>query len=307
MRFAVIDLGTNTFHLLIKENQEVLFNTSIAAKIGMGGIGIKQILPDAFDRALGVFEVFTKTLSEFNVDLTNVHAFGTSAIRNADNQTEFVNFIKEKTGISISVIDGLEEANLIYFGVKNAVNISENSLIVDIGGGSVEFIICNTEKILWKHSFEIGGLRLMEKFMKKDPLPPTEIQKMDTYFQTELLPLANAIYQYHPKIMVGTSGSFDTLNDLYFNKTTGNFPPENQAGFEYPLSEFWIAFESLVFANREQRMALKGMIPLRVDMIVVAVCLIKYLIQTFGIEQIKISNYALKEGAAYKIQSENAY
>ncbi len=301
MKKAIIDLGTNTFHLMIFEGKNVLFKTSIASKIGQGGINQNIITVDGIKRALTVLNTFKQKLIEFEVDFANVFAFGTSAIRNANNQEEFIEKVKNETQITVTVIDGDKEAELIYKGVSNAVKIDKNALIVDIGGGSVEFILCNPEKTLWKRSFEIGGQRLMEKFMKKDQISQTEISRLEEYLRIELLPLTNAVHQYQPEVLIGSSGSFDTLNDMFCWRKTGDFAHTDLVGFDYPISEFWIAFEQLIFANHEERMKIGGMIPLRVDMIVVAVCLIKFVLQTYNIKEIKISNYALKEGAFFSL------
>jgi len=308
MKLAIIDLGTNTFHLLIVESAggTELFKVSIPAKIGKGGINQNVITPEAIQRAMTVLRVFREKIDEYGLESDQVYAFGTSAIRNAENKEEFISLVKQELDIDITVIDGNEEADLIYKGVSQAVNISENSLIIDIGGGSVELIICDEEKILWKRSFEIGGQRLIEKFMKKDPIPQSDISRLNDYLNEQLLPLANAIHQYHPKVLIGSSGSFDTLNDMYYHQLTGNFPPAETIGFDYPVQEFWKAYESLVFSDRSTRMAIPGMIELRVEMIVVAVCLIRFVIQNYGIEQIKISNYALKEGALQSILENHA-
>jgi exopolyphosphatase / guanosine-5'-triphosphate,3'-diphosphate pyrophosphatase len=297
MKKAVIDLGTNTFHLMIFEGKNILFKTSIASKIGQGGINQGIITEEGIQRALNVLNIFKEKLIEFELNTENVFAFGTSAIRNASNQSEFVERVKNETDINITVIDGDKEAELIYKGVSQAVKVDKNALIVDIGGGSVEFILCNPDKILWKRSFEIGGQRLMERFMKKDKISQSEMSRLDEYLRQELLPLTNAVHQYQPEVLIGSSGSFDTLNDMLYWKNTGSFAPTDIVGFDYPISEFWKAFEQLAFANHEERMQIGGMIPLRVDMIVVAVCLIKFVLQTYNIQEIKISNYALKEGA----------
>ncbi|MDP1817659.1 MAG: phosphatase [Leadbetterella sp.] len=297
MRKAIIDLGTNTFHLIIFEGKNFLFKSSMASKIGQGGINQGIITEEGIQRALNVLNIFKEKLIEFELNTENVFAFGTSAIRNASNQSEFVERVKNETDINITVIDGGKEAELIYKGVSQAVKVDKNALIIDIGGGSVEFILCNPDKILWKRSFEIGGQRLMERFMKKDKISQSEMSRLDEYLRQELLPLTNAVHQYQPEVLIGSSGSFDTLNDMLYWKNTGRFAPTDIVGFDYPISEFWKAFEQLAFANHEERMQIGGMIPLRVDMIVVAVCLIKFVLQTYNIQEIKISNYALKEGA----------
>jgi exopolyphosphatase / guanosine-5'-triphosphate,3'-diphosphate pyrophosphatase len=301
MKTALIDLGTNTFHLLIVEkidNQiKTLYKNSMPAKIGKGGINQSIITDEAIERALVVLKKFRQEIDNQEVSLERVFATGTSAVRNAGNQDEFIGRVLVETGIKIKVISGNEEAELIYLGVKQALEIgSETSMIMDIGGGSVEFIICNSEKILWKQSFEIGGQRLMEKFMKTDPISMRAVQQLDDYFREQLLPLANACHQYSPKILIGSSGSFDTLIDMLYMKEFGHLPNSEQTNFELILNEFYLSYEDLLTKNHDERMAIKGMIELRVDMIVVAVCLIRYIIQSLNIQRIRVSTYALKEG-----------
>lgn len=301
MRTAIIDLGTNTFHLLIVEGSETLFKSSIPAKIGMGGISQGMISEEGIQRALVVLKNFRETIDSQSVSLENVFATGTSAIRNAGNKEEFIERVLDETGIKIKVISGEEEAELICLGVKQAMEIPETSMIIDIGGGSVEFIICNDEKIFWKQSFEIGGQRLMDKFMKSDPISMRSVQMMDDFFREKLLPLANACHQYAPKVLIGSSGSFDTLIDMQYMKDKGQLPATDEIAFEYSLSAFYGAYDELIFKNHTERMQIPGMIELRVDMIVVAMCLIRFVIQTLDIQRIRISGYALKEGIMAKI------
>ena len=301
MRTAIIDLGTNTFHLLIVEGSETLFKSSIPAKIGMGGISQGMISEEGIQRALVVLKNFRETIDSQSVSLENVFATGTSAIRNAGNKEEFIERVLDETGIKIKVISGEEEAELICLGVKQAMEIPETSMIIDIGGGSVEFIICNDEKIFWKQSFEIGGQRLMDKFMKSDPISMRSVQMMDDFFREKLLPLANACHQYAPKVLIGSSGSFDTLIDMQYIKDKGQLPATDEIAFEYSLPAFYRAYDELIFKNHTERMQIPGMIELRVDMIVVAMCLIRFVIQTLDIQKIRISGYALKEGIMAKI------
>lgn len=306
MKIAIIDLGTNTFHLLIVENTQTLYKESIPAKIGKGGISQGLISEEGIQRALGVLRHFKSTIDKHQVSTEQIFVIGTSAIRNAGNKDEFIERVAQETEIHIQVISGDKEAELIYYGVKEAVHIYEISMIMDIGGGSVEFIICNHDKIFWKQSFEIGGQRLMDRFMKSDPISMRSVQQMDDFFREKLLPLANACHQYAPQTLIGSSGSFDTLIDMFFMKEKGELPQTEQVGFEYSLPEFYRAYDELLFKNHEERMSIPGMIELRVDMIVVAVCLIKYIIQAFEINRIRVSSYALKEGVLAKILIDNS-
>lgn len=311
MRFAIIDLGTNTFHLLIVEKNEdgisVVFKDQIAAKIGKSGINQGVIVPEAIERAIDVLKQFRAKIDEFGIDLEQVKAIGTSAIRSAKNGKDLCEKVENETGIKVQIIDGAEEAALIYKGVCAAIDLGKTpSLIMDIGGGSVEFIIADHRKIFWKQSFEIGGQRLIEKFMTTDPISPSSIQRLHSYFQEQLLPLANAVHQYAPTVLVGSSGSFDTLVDMDFMHHFGHLPDSSQTAFELEINDFRHAYQLLTTKNRDERMAIAGMIDLRVEMIVVAVVLIDYILKAFNINQIRCSTYALKEGILAWVVGDNS-
>ncbi|NID13222.1 Ppx/GppA phosphatase family protein [Fibrivirga algicola] len=314
MKQAVIDLGTNTFHLMIVQKNadsdrngayQTLFRESRPAKIGRssaagGGINQRIITDEAMERALGVLTYFRTVLDQHEINPADVAVYGTSAIRVAQNQQAFVDRIRQETGLAIRVISGDEEAGLIYQGVRSsgAIPAGATAMVMDIGGGSVEFIIGNDSRIFWKQSFEIGGQRLMERFMgEADVISPASVNRMASFFQEQLLPLTNAVHQYQPTVLVGSSGSFDTLVDMYFHEQTGTWPPSEQAAFTLPIADFYHFYQLLIERNHDQRMALPGMIELRVDMIVVAVCLIDFVLRSYGISAMSVSTYALKEGA----------
>lgn len=305
-RLGIIDLGTNTFHLLIVEKNgkdtTTLFHKSQPTQIGLGGINKKIITDEATERALKVLHIFREQLDNFKVPKENTFAFGTSAIRNADNQKEFCATILRETAIEITVINGDQEAEYIYNGVRAGVKLGkEPSLIMDIGGGSVEFIIGNENQIFWKQSFEIGGQRLMEKFMKNDPISDSDKKRLYNYFDENLIPLANAVHQYAPVKLVGSSGTFDTLTDMDYQFRTGEWTPKGQTDFPLTVEEFYRAYALILSGNHDERMAIPGMIALRADMIVVAVCLIDYVLKNHRISSIQVSNYSLREGVLAKL------
>ncbi|MEJ7693885.1 hypothetical protein [Daejeonella sp.] len=157
-RVAILDLGTNTFHLLIADissgGPEVVYQDTIAVKLGEGGISRCDISKEAFERGLKAIRAFKEAIDHHQV--TRVKSAATSAIRSASNGADFIEKIKSETGLNLEIIDGEREAELIYIGVRAAVNLEQMSLIVDIGGGSVEFILCDKNRIVWKRSFEVG-------------------------------------------------------------------------------------------------------------------------------------------------------
>ena len=302
---AVIDMGTNTFHLLLVElhgNEfKTIYKEKIAVKLGQGGITQNLIAPEAEKRALHTLGHFKNLIDgEY---ISQVFAFATSAVRNATNGSDFVNRVREQLGIQIHVISGDEEAQLIYEGIHFSGALDERTtLMMDIGGGSVEFIIGNAQEAFWKQSFEIGGQRLLDAFHYHDPILPEEVEKLEEYCGEKLQPLLAAIAIHKPSGFVGASGTFDTLIDMYYAtllqcKLTG------QHVFELPVSDFYQLFQLLVTKNRAERLGIPGMIAMRVDMIVVASCLIDFILQHISATSMRCSHYSLKEGAVSRMLS----
>ncbi len=296
-KLAIIDMGTNTFHLLIAEEDErgyhITYRERLAVKIGKNGITKGVITEEGIHRALLAMQSFKNTIDQQQI--SNVYAFGTSALRNATNGEDVVRRIETVTGIQTYVISGDQEAEYIYMGVKAAMDISEKSLIIDIGGGSVEFIIGDNTGVDWKKSIEIGAQRLLEQFQKNDPITGEETKSLDLYFEKMLAPLFEQLRNYNPAILIGSSGTFDTLSDIFCIQHDIH---KSEEEIETPLTleGFYTIYEDLLCKNREQRMQIPGMIEMRVDMIVVACCLIRYILSRHAFNRIRVSTYALKEG-----------
>lgn len=306
MKVAVIDLGTNTFHLLLAQTEgrkfSVIYREKIAVKIGENGINEGKITPEAEKRAIGALIHFKEIITKNQIEAT--FATATSAIRNAENGRKLVQKIEEKTGIEVRIISGIEEATYIHYGVTHAVNLDkENSLIMDIGGGSIEFIIANQSGTLWKHSFEIGGLRMVEQFHKHDPILDNEIEKIEEYLAYNLGLLFEKTAKFKPTVLVGSSGTFDTLSDIFRIK---NGIEKLPGATESPLTliGFNEIYNQIIKETRKERLQIQGMIELRVDMIVVASILINFVLKNAGINQIRVSSYALKEGVLLKTMHE---
>jgi exopolyphosphatase/guanosine-5'-triphosphate,3'-diphosphate pyrophosphatase len=301
MKIAIIDMGTNTFHLMLTEvtssKYEIFHKERVAVKIGEKGINKGQIKPDAWDRAITTLIDFKKKVDDRGI--TKIFATATSAIRNASNGEELSNEIEKQTGIEIEIISGEKEANLILLGVRKALHLGkEKNLIMDIGGGSIEFILANNEHTFWLKSFEIGGQRLVEKFHHHDPIISDEISNLHAYFKSELEDLSEQCKLHKPQTLIGCAGTFDTLSDIYcatINKTNDQF----QSEYPLPLDAFTDIFEDLLKKSRNERLAIPGMIEMRVDMIVVACLLVDYIIQTMNIKNLRVSAYALKEGVLF--------
>ena len=298
MKVAIIDMGTNTFHLLLAEvsgdSHSIFHRERKAVKVGEKGINKGEITPEAWDRAIKALKEYKSIIDKEGI--TQIFATATSAMRSASNGQELADEIKKETGIETEIISGAREAELILLGVRRALDIGdEKHLIMDIGGGSIEFIIADKNKTHWLRSFEIGGQRLVELFHKSDPIKMEEMMEMAAHFDKELKELATAIEEHKPTVLIGCSGTFDTLCDIFY-QGMGLQRDQNATEYSLPLKGFDIIFKELLQKNREERLAIPGMIEMRVDMIVVACVLVDYLIHTFNLEDIRVSAYALKEG-----------
>ena len=298
-RFAVMDLGTNTFHLLIAKgdinNFREIVHEQVAVKLGEGGINRGMILPAPFERGISTMKQFSKQITDNNAQ--HVKAIATSALRNASNGKAFIDRVKAETGISIEIVDGNREATFIYNGVKAAGLLSDqNSLIMDIGGGSVEFIIGNNKSLVWKQSFEIGAARLMEKFHHTDPIPPASIEELNLYLENTLSPLFAAAKEYPVDLLIGSSGAFETFAELIEAERTDTFDLKQVKNYHFDEKELLTVTDQLLLSTHAEREGNKHIIPVRVDMIVVASLITRYIIQKLNLTQVALCTYSLKEG-----------
>lgn len=300
-RVAVIDLGTNTFHLLIadikaEDKPQVVFQETIAVKLGEGGIAQGTISRDAFTRGVNALKIFKEHIEHHRA--VSVMTAATSAIRSAVNRKEFIDEIKSETGLAVQVIDGDREAELIYQGVRAAVTMDTISLIVDIGGGSVEFIICDKNRIFWKKSYPIGAARLFEKFHYHDPIPATAIRELQDYLDINLEDLHYQLRKYNPGLMIGSAGSFETFAALQDNKRKVTFErPEKKIDLEV----FNRISEQLIKTTHAERAVMPAIPAVRVDMIVVSTILTNYILKKSGIKKMVLSAYSLKEGVLFEM------
>ena len=299
MRIAIIDLGTNTFNLLIcdkkGENQKTIFKNKIAVKLGEGGIDKGIIAHAPYQRGIKALEDHLKTIKEYDVD--KLRAFATSAIRSTKNGADFVSEVFKKLALRIEVIDGDKEAELIYQGVKKAIPFNlDYKLIMDIGGGSTEFIIANAEGIHYKKSYQVGVSRLKELFKPKDPITKEEIQTIEDHLKSEIKDLIDNIKTIPCKKLIGSSGSFDTLVKMIrfkFNK----IELKNNTSCEIHMEDYKWAQDFLIQSTLSERLNTKGIVTMRADMIVLSVIFINFILREFDIKEMICSKYALKEGA----------
>ena len=300
-RIAIIDLGTNTCNLLIAEfrdqSYQILYQGKEVVKLGKEGIEKNRLAEGGLKRTIQAIREHQIRIKEYNA--SEVIALATSAIREAINREWFQQEVKEKTGIALQIISGDHEADLIFKGVKLAFGeIEDHSLILDIGGGSNEFILTKAGKSFWKQSFPLGMARIIEQIPPSDPITTSEIQQINNWFADRLEPLWKQLEHTPVTMLIGCSGAFDSLADLIDQTYPG---AKTRIRQEIGLEDFERIYQLLIHSTITERKLMKGLESIRIEMIVPSVIFIKLVIERINIQKIVQTDYALREGILYEL------
>lgn len=297
IRYAVIDLGTNTCNLLIANilpdgSFKTVYDRKLPVKLGRGGINKEILLPEAIERGISALQSHFKTIQEYGV--SQIKVVGTSALRGAANRAEFIEKVKSLLGWEIEIIDGELEAELIFRGVRLSLPDEIGKyLIVDIGGGSIEFILGNDNIIIWKKSFNIGIARLLETIQMSDPVTPSEILACEQWFDEHLEELWSICKLHKPQTLVGCSGAFDTFMDIY-EKAEPDLKIREVS--EFPMQDYFNIHERLIQTDHETRSKMEGMDKMRVEMIVIASVFTNFVLHRLPVQKMLHTHNSLKEG-----------
>jgi exopolyphosphatase/guanosine-5'-triphosphate,3'-diphosphate pyrophosphatase len=299
-RLGVIDCGTNTFHLLIAEQQRdgtfhTLYRERRYVRLGQDGLG--HIGEAPFQRGVECIAYFKKILEENGVQ--KIKVFGTEALRRAGNSTDFIDAVEATNSIRIQLISGEEEARLIHLGVMQAVPPFEGKgLIMDVGGGSVEFIIAGEDKVHWAQSFPIGVQVLFSNFQKNDPISKGDLQAIQWHLEQTLQPLLGALQEHQTPLLLGASGSFEVVEDMLVEKK-----PHPLFAI-VPSEAYYSLYYRMISTSLKERLSMSKLPPERAELIVVAFVLIEFVLRKASIRQIITSAYAMKEGILYEMLQE---
>lgn len=301
LRVAAIDLGTNSFHMvIIEESPEKGIVEIDRVKdmicIGRGSISTKMLDEESMQSGVAALKNFLVLASQHGVTRDNILAFATSAIREAKNQHEFLRRVREETGLKVKVISGMEEAEFIYYGVRNAVKLrASNDLLFDIGGGSVEFVIANQEGVKLLESRKIGVARMLERFVTVDPVSEREITLLEQFFSAEMVSSVEAAKRLKVKRAIASSGTAENIarmiHSMHGRESEGSL---NSSSFT--RSEFERLYRTMIPLNSAERRKMSGLDEKRVDLIVPGLILVSILFRMFGFEEVVVSDSSLREG-----------
>lgn len=290
-KVAVMDLGTNTFHLLIVAVNAAgqfkeLHKEKYFVKLAEGGI--ETIGAPAMGRAEQTLRRYRIIIDEFEV--SQVRVLGTAALRTASNGASLLTWAKEELDFDIEVIAGGEEAQLIHSGVYQSLpSRTGRYLVMDIGGGSVEFIIGEGGKALWYQSFPVGAAVLLRQFHRQDPIHQKEIAAIYQFLDEKLAPIHAALASHPTTWLIGAAGTFDVIANEIANRSGSHT-------WDIDLEKFPDLYQALQATTVAERQASDWIPYDRIDMIVVASVLIQYVVERFNIDRFSVSAYSLKEG-----------
>lgn len=287
---AVIDMGTNTFNLLIgqikDDKLEVLFKKKHPVLLGMGGINEGVLCPEAIVRAKDALIDFKSECEKFRSE--SIIGIGTSAMRSVSNAQEIVTFAEE-IGIPIEIISGKEEAELIYQGVRWLVHPKDNGIIMDIGGGSTEFIVFQNDELIHSESLDIGVSRIYQQLGKPTDFTQEHFEWMAKFFENS----KPQFFTSTVRNLYGASGSFETLYEVIEKKRYN----EQAKLQEMNLADVHKAIQWVLNSTYEQRLKSEWIANYRKEMIPIAAFKIKWALDNLNIENVYISPFSLKEGA----------
>lgn len=299
---AAIDLGSNTFHLVIFEKRPTgdlieLYRKRHHVFLSQGGV--EKISDASWARAQKAITDFKRTLGEIPVHKLGI--IGTAALRKASNGRELKSYIERELKEEVQVISGKREAELIAKGVLwELKEKAHNGIIMDIGGGSVEFIHLDNGQVKWLQSFPLGVGVLHNQFPHKEPISNSTIINIKDYIIQGANELLDYVSDKSISHLIGCSGSFEIIPAI----KEGTYPPKES--YEHiTLDDFHSIKQRLFKMNLEERKELAGLPPVRAELIVVAFILMDLLIEKLAIKDISISKYAVKEGLISEMLSNN--
>ncbi len=299
LKLALLDIGSNSIHMILTEIQpdfsyKILDRFKDVTRVGEDTFKSGQLSPTALARGTEVVKNLA-TLAR-NRGFTRIEAVATSAVREASNGGQLIEAIEQQTGIRVRVVTGQEEARLIYLGVRQSMDFGDrNVLIADVGGGSVELIVGNRTKLLHAASLKLGAIRLKDLYLGQDTPSAGRLERLKEAVETQLKAALPRFKKVGFDEFVGTSGMIGNLAEImHLHKTDRPIPQLNLARFSF--KDVVAAEKLLVKTPLKQRHEIPGADPKRADVLVPAIIVLRALMERLDIEEITISDKAIREG-----------
>ncbi|OUL26743.1 Ppx/GppA phosphatase family protein [Nostoc sp. 106C] len=301
---AAIDLGTNSLHMVVVKIDTSLPAFSIIAReketvrLGDRDLATGYLKPEIIEKAIAALGRFQEVAKTFNAE--TVVAVATSAIREAPNGKDFLHRVAVDLGLSVDLISGQEEARRIYLGVLSGMEFhNQPHMIVDIGGGSTELILGDSNEPRTLTSTKIGAVRLTGELITTDPISNAEFQYLQAYARGMLERSveevqANLKFGESPRL-VGTSGTIETLALINAREKLG-YVPSTLNGYQLSLKDLRDWVNRLRKLANVERSVIPGMPEKRSEVILAGAVILQEAMTLLGVESVTICERALREG-----------
>lgn len=297
-RKAIIDIGSNSVSLIIvniEENSSYTIIDEIKEPLRIfDGMNEKnEIIGSKIDATVATLITYKKLCDVLNTN--KIIAVATEAIRRAINKDEIIKTIKERVGIKVRLLSGVEEAFYDYFAVVNSIDIKDG-LIIDIGGASIELIWLKDSGILKSVSLPIGALTLANQFNLTDEVDPTNEKEMMN-FLSDYFSSITWLKQVKSNVLIGIGGSIRNIAKI--QKKLDNYPVAQIHNYEIDSTHVNSIYSMLKQKNLKQRKKIKGLSENRADIIIGITAVLSTLIKMCSVKKLIISGKGIREGLIY--------
>ncbi len=296
--YAAIDVGTNTLRLLVAEaaspdDYAVIHEEQEITRLGEGLMPGRLLLKEPRRRSLAVLNRFAQVARRFKAE--QVAVVGTSAVREAQNREEFLDEIAQQTGLNLRVIGGQEEAQLTLLGVHHGLRLgSRRILLVDVGGGSTEFILAKGGTIEAAVSTGLGVVKLTEQHLPSDPPAPSELRALDQAVVARIERLHRELPGLGKAELIGTAGTPTTLAAI--DLALPAYDRQKVHGHVLGRARVKDLFASLAQLPVGERRLVPGLEAGRADVIVAGTAILIATMERLRFEELRVSDDGLREG-----------
>lgn len=297
---AAIDIGTNSIHMVIARTVEaggfdVLTAEKEMVRLGEGSKDMKELSQPAMDRGVAALKRMVGVAASYDAIIS---AVATSAVREASNGSDFIDQVRTATGIEIEVISGFEEARLIHLGVLQALPVYDKQLmLVDIGGGSTEFLVGLGNEVKAARSIKLGAIRISNKFFPDGDATAKSVKKCRRYLRNALAAAVHELGQFDFEIAIGTSGTISSIASMI--DAGRESPARDLSGVRFNRAELDAVVATLIGTTADDRKGIPGLDERRSDIITGGALLLTSIFDAFAIETMTISTFALREGVLF--------
>ena len=301
---AAIDLGTNSLHMVVVKIDPTLPAFSIIAReketvrLGDRNLTTGELKPEIIEKAIAALGRFQEVAKTINAE--TIIAVATSAVREAPNGKDFLHTIETELGLSVNLISGQEEARRIYLGVLSGMEFNNQPhMIIDIGGGSTELILGDSQQARTLTSTKVGAVRLTSELITTDPISNTEFQYLQAYAHGMLERsveeiLANLESGESPRL-VGTAGTIETLAMIHAREKSGVIP-STLNGYQFSLKDLQELVNRLRKLSNSERAEIPGMPEKRPEVILAGAVILQEAMTLLGSESVTVCERSLREG-----------